>query len=88
VRPAPVDVGPFPWARREHGDQVERMVDAEVRRLLETALSRSQDILLERRPLLQRAAGQLLAREVLEGEDLQAMEAAGKEAGAPAAMPH
>jgi cell division protease FtsH len=74
-------VGPLLLGReREHGEQVERVVDAEVRRLLETALARARAILSERRPLLERAAQQLLAHEVLEGEALEAMAAA--EAGA------
>jgi cell division protease FtsH len=88
MRAAPAELGQlFPGREHEHGAEVERVVDAEVRRLLETALSRARALLSDRRGLLERAARTLLAREVLEGEELVAM-AEAESGAAVGAGPH
>jgi cell division protease FtsH len=89
VRPLPAEMGSMlPGRDHEHGAEVERVVDAEVRRLLEVALARARSLLVERRELLHGAALELLAHEVLEGERLEAMAAAAGSADGFSPAPH
>jgi cell division protease FtsH len=61
----------WPPARPGHGPDVERAVDAEVRRLMDEALARARAILEARRGALLAGARRLLEAEVLEGDELE-----------------
>ncbi|HKW92509.1 MAG TPA: ATP-dependent zinc metalloprotease FtsH [Methylomirabilota bacterium] len=57
-------------ARPEYSEDTAREIDGEIRKILESAHARVLDTLTERRPLLQALAGMLIAREVMNREDL------------------
>ncbi len=80
-------LGPLTFGKREeaiflgkefarHQDYSEATaveIDSEIKRLVETAYSQARGTLLEHRPVLDRIAGALLEREVLEGEEVYRM---------------
>jgi cell division protease FtsH len=81
--------------RREISERTSELVDAEVKRIIDTAYQRAREILERKRPILDALAAALLERETLEREEIMAV-AAGKtlpprretpllESGAPAA---
>ena len=57
----------------EHGSTVGDQIDTEVRRLLESALSRARDVLESRRDTVDRIAERLLEVEQIDGEELRAL---------------
>jgi len=48
-------------------------IDSEIRRLVDSAFSRAKETLTHNRPVLDKIAGALLEREVLEGEEVYKM---------------
>ncbi len=61
--------------REAHGDEVERTIDAEVRRIVDEQQARVTMLLSARRPLLKQVATRLLQVETLSGDELAAMAA-------------
>ena len=80
-------MGPLTFGKREeaiflgkefarHQDYSEATaveIDSEIRRLVDSAFSRAKEILMNNRPVLDKIAGALLEREVLEGEEVYRM---------------
>lgn len=65
--------------QREISDQTARLIDEEVRSILEERMATVKLTLQEKRPLLETVAGRLLEQETIEGEDfLKMLEAAGE----------
>ena len=79
--PVPAELG-LPQVR-QYSDQTGRDIDVAVRHLADAAFQRASDILLEHKPLLRQASELLLARESLEGEELERIARSAREA-APA----
>jgi cell division protease FtsH len=63
--------GIMPTAPRDYSEATAQEIDAEVRALVDKAYRRAQEILTEKREVLERVARQLLEKEVLEGEELR-----------------
>jgi cell division protease FtsH len=59
--------------RREVSERTAQMVDDEIKRLLDEAYQRARRILTENRALLDRLAAELLERETLDREELEAL---------------
>jgi cell division protease FtsH len=57
-----------------HGSEVARLIDREIRRIIEVQHERARALLQERIDLLRAAARQLLARETLSGDELVELE--------------
>ena len=57
-------------ANRDHSEETARLVDAEVKRIIDTAMNRALELLRENLPALHAMAGALLERETLTGEDV------------------
>ena len=73
---------------RNYSDETARVIDAEVRRLVDEAHERARAVLTERRATLDRMARKLLERETLDRPALDALlagERGGEEAREPAA---
>jgi cell division protease FtsH len=80
-------MGPLTFGKREeaiflgkefarHQDYSEATaveIDSEIRRLVDSAFSRAKETLMNNRPVLDKIAGALLEREVLEGEEVYKM---------------
>ena len=64
--------------RREVSDKTAELVDAEIKRLLDEAYSKTEDVLSENRDLLNAIAEALLDRETLDLEDVHILEAGGE----------
>jgi cell division protease FtsH len=64
---------PLGAERGPYGEETAQRIDAEVRRLLEDAHDRARQVLNERRQLLETVTRRLLEKEVIEGEELQAL---------------
>jgi len=75
-----------PLGRPDTSEEVLRQIDAEVRRIVETQQARARKLLEEREALLREAAGALLERETLSGEELR--ELAARTGLAPRAAAH
>ncbi len=58
---------------REHGDEVDRLIDSEVRRIIDEQHDRAAQILEGAKGALKRIAAELLVRETLSGEELGAL---------------
>ncbi len=74
-----------PPGRPDASEEVLRLIDAEVRRIVETQHARARKILEERTALLREAARALLEKETLSGDDLRALAARTGFAAEPAA---
>ncbi|KWF26707.1 cell division protein FtsH [Burkholderia diffusa] len=61
------------WHPRQYAEQTAAAIDAAVRELIEVAFRKAVSILTANRTLLDRAAHDLLAKETMSGEDLQAL---------------
>ncbi|MFC1899380.1 ATP-dependent zinc metalloprotease FtsH [Chloroflexota bacterium] len=59
--------------QKNYGDKVADTIDEEVSSIIREAQDVARRILLENRPILERIAKGLMARETLEGEDLEAL---------------
>ena len=67
-------MGPLTFEmQRAHSEDLARMVDDEMRELLEEATTRARDALVKNRAALNRAVGELLDRERLTTEDLRSI---------------
>lgn len=78
---------PLPAERGPYSEDTAQLIDAEVKQLVTTAHQEARRILREQRDLLERVTRLLLEKEVMEGEELRAMIAAGPEpAPAPSAL--
>jgi cell division protease FtsH len=62
-------------SRGDYGEDVARAIDAEMKRIVEAQYARARGLLAKRRPLLLRAAQELLAKETLTGDELRALRA-------------
>ncbi|MCL4866400.1 MAG: cell division protein FtsH, partial [Gemmatimonadales bacterium] len=58
-------------SRREVSEQTAQLVDAEVKRLLDEAVTQARTLLTEHRDLLERITAALLDRETIDREDLE-----------------
>ena len=58
------------WRPRRYGDETATAIDKAVRELIDAALRRALEILTANRPLLERVARQLLAKETFSAEEL------------------
>jgi cell division protease FtsH len=56
---------------REYSEETARLIDAEVRRIVNEAMERAETLLRENLPALHRLAQALLEREVLDGNDVE-----------------
>ncbi len=61
----------FPGERPEMSDQTAQVVDEEVSRIVGEARGRARDIIGQKKDILQKLAGLLIVREVLEGKELK-----------------
>ncbi|EIF32168.1 ATP-dependent metalloprotease FtsH [Burkholderia sp. Ch1-1] len=61
------------WRPRQYGEQTATAIDTAVRDLIEAAFRKASSILTTNRALLTQAAGDLLTKETMSGEDLQAV---------------
>jgi cell division protease FtsH len=59
--------------QRDYSEEVARLIDAEVKRIIETAYQRAMNILKENREKLERLAKRLIEVETIEGPELQAL---------------
>ena len=57
-------------ANREHSEETARMVDAEVKRIIDTAMSTAEQLLRDNLDLLHKVAEALLERETITGDDI------------------
>jgi cell division protease FtsH len=64
----------------DYSDDMARVIDAEIRRIIEEAHQRARDILVEHRAELESLSGILLRRETIEREEFLALLAGGQEA--------
>jgi cell division protease FtsH len=71
---------PYAPERGVYAEETARVIDAEVRRLITTAEDRARRLLLERRDVLDVLSARLLEKEVVEGEELRQLLAAGDDA--------
>ena len=77
---------PLPAERGPYSEDTAQLIDSEVKLLVTNAHQEARRILREQRDLLERVTRRLLDKEVMEGEELRAMIAAGPEP-APAPSP-
>ena len=68
---------PLPAERGAYSEDTAQLIDAEVKQLITHAHQEARRILREQRELLERVTRRLLEQEVMEGEELRAMIAAG-----------
>jgi cell division protease FtsH len=68
---------PLPAERGPYSEDTAQLIDAEVKQLVTHAHQEARRILQEQRELLERVTRRLLEQEVMEGEELRAMIAAG-----------
>jgi cell division protease FtsH len=61
--------------RREVSEKTAQLVDAEIKRILDTAFSSARRVLEENRDLLEEIASALLERETLDADDIKLLEA-------------
>ncbi|PMS19670.1 cell division protein FtsH [Trinickia dabaoshanensis] len=61
------------WRLRQYGEQTATAIDIAVRELIDTAFQRASSVLQGNRELLSEAAQDLLSKETLSGDDLQAL---------------
>jgi cell division protease FtsH len=61
------------WHPRHYGEETAAAIDTAVRALIDTAFQKALSILTANLPLLNRAAADLLAKETMSGEALQAI---------------
>jgi cell division protease FtsH len=71
---------PFAPERGAYAEETARVIDGEVKRLITTAEDRARRILSERRDVLDVLSARLLEKEVVEGEELRQLLAAGDDA--------
>ncbi len=76
----------LPWGaelgeRRGYSEETARLIDAEVKAIVEREHARARAHLTERRPALDAIAGELLVHETLQREELEALAAAGHRSG-------
>jgi cell division protease FtsH len=71
---------PYTPERGAYAEETARVIDAEVRHLITTAEDRARRLLLERRDVLDVLSARLLEKEVVEGEELRQLLAAGDDA--------
>ena len=71
---------PYAPERGVYAEETARVIDAEVRRLITTAEDRARRLLVERRDVLDVLSARLLEKEVVEGEELRQLLAAGDDA--------
>jgi cell division protease FtsH len=71
---------PYTPERGAYAEETARVIDAEVLRLITTAEDRARRILSERRDVLDVLSARLLEKEVVEGEELRQLLAAGDDA--------
>jgi len=64
--------------RREVSDKTAEMVDAEIKRMLDEAYAKAEEVLTANRDLLGAIAGALLERETLDLEDVRTLEDGGE----------
>jgi cell division protease FtsH len=64
---------PFAGDRSAYAEDTARVIDAEIKRLVEKAEQTARQILTERRPTLDLLSERLLEKEVIEGEELRQM---------------
>ena len=62
---------PFPQERGTYAEETARLIDAEIKRIIETAQAEARRILSERRGALETLSERLLVKEVIEGEELR-----------------
>ena len=72
-REALVFLGRDVGERQEYSEETARLIDREVRRLVEEAKARASAILTEHRPVLNRVAEALIERETLDGPSFEAL---------------
>jgi cell division protease FtsH len=58
---------------KDYSEETAREIDNEIKRIIEDAYQSVRQVLSEKEPLLQKVAGILLEKEVLEGEELRAL---------------
>ena len=68
---------PMPFERGPYSEDTAQLVASEVKQLVSQAHQEARRILREQRELLERVTRRLLEKEVMEGEELRAMIAAG-----------
>jgi len=59
------------WRPRQYGEETATAIDTAVRELIDAAFQKASSILTANRVLLNEAAGDLLAKETMSGDDLQ-----------------
>jgi cell division protease FtsH len=69
----PQYLGPQQISSRGYAEETQRLIDAEVERLLKEADERAAELLRSRRPALDEVVDLLLERETIDGEDLMAI---------------
>jgi cell division protease FtsH len=67
----------MPSERGPYSEDTAQLIDAEVKQIVSHAHQEARRILREQRELLERVTRRLLEQEVMEGEELRAMIAAG-----------
>jgi cell division protease FtsH len=77
--------GPFFDLARNYSEKTAQQIDAEVRRLIDTAYAKVTRILKQRRHDLERIVGELVRKETLDRDELAALLAGGVEQTAAAA---
>ncbi len=70
-RRSPFLESPFMPERGAYAEDTARVIDAEVKRFVESAESEAKRILIARREILDTLSGRLLVKEVIEGEELR-----------------
>jgi cell division protease FtsH len=70
-RRSPFLESPFMPERGAYAEETARVIDSEVKRLIESAESTAKQILTGRRDVLDTLSGRLLVKEVIEGEELR-----------------
>ncbi len=74
-----------PSSPGDYSEETSREIDCEIRRLIDEQYARVQEILKKQEPVLRQAAGVLLTKEVISGDELRAIAAsAPSPAGTPA----
>ena len=70
---APVPGNPLPPGTKDYSEATAQEIDREVANLMDRAYRRAREVLERERPLLEKVAGVLLEKEVLEGDELRAI---------------
>jgi cell division protease FtsH len=73
--------------RRDVSDKTAEMVDSEIKRMLDEAYQRAEQVLTENRDLLGAIAEALLERETLDADDVRVLEDGGELPPLPGAQP-